>query len=217
MNYDLVIFDLDGTLLDTAPDIGRCLNRALTEHDLSTFSRERLLSVIGPAGRAFYSAIVGSDDDDKIELAKQVVKEYRAYYWEGLVEETRPFPGVTEMLDRLKELGVTMAVASNKPEAQVRKIVSGLGLDHYFAQIVGPESVENAKPDPEVIHLMMKRCDSTPERTMMVGDTHNDVSSGHSAGVTTVFVKWGYQSDVDRDLIDAEISDAAEITAMVEG
>ena len=140
MHYDLVIFDLDGTLCDTAPDIRRCLNRALGEFDMPPLSEEVLMAAIGPAGKAFLKAIVPDGVD--LSLAETIVKRYRSYYEVENTVETKPFPGVVELLEDLKTAGVPQAVASNKPLGQVKTIVKGLGLEKYFIDIVGPESVE---------------------------------------------------------------------------
>ena len=209
MSYDLVIFDLDGTLCDTAPDIRRCLNRALGEFDLPPLSEEALMAAIGPAGKAFLEAIVPPGTD--LELAAEIVKVYRSYYEVENTVETKPFPGVVELLDGLKAAGIPQAVASNKPLGQVETIVKGLNLRDYFIDVVGPESVTNAKPDPEMLHLVMSEAGAAPERTMMVGDTHNDMTSGKNAGVTTVFVDWGYANGVAPETIDVHVKSPDEI------
>ena len=215
MNYDLVIFDLDGTLFDTAPDIGRCLNKALKEFDLPPFPEERIKEVIGPAGKAFYQAILPSED--MLPMAEKIVERYRSYYVVSNTELTRPFAGVKEMLETLMEMGVKMSVASNKPVGQVKNIVTGLGFLDYFDFIYGPEDVTNAKPDPEMLHLVMNGSEIAAEKTLMIGDTHNDMASGRAAGATTVFVEWGYSKDVDPATIDYRITDPAEIVRIVNG
>ena len=215
MKYDLVIFDLDGTLFDTAPDIGRCLNRALAEFGLPPFPEERVKEVIGPAGKAFFQAIVPDEKD--LPLAQKIVELYRSYYVVSNTELTRPFPGVKETLDTLRSLGVKMSVASNKPVGQVRNIIVGLGFAEYFEFVLGPEDVTNPKPDPEMLHRVMENSGVAPERTLMVGDTHNDMTSGKAAGATTVFVTWGYSNDVDPATIDVRVSKPEDIIPVVHG
>ncbi len=213
MQYDLVIFDLDGTLCDTAPDIRRCLNRALREFDLPPLSEKALMAAIGPAGKAFLRAIVPEGTD--LTLAERIVKVYRGYYEVENTVETKPFPGVIELLEALKVLGIAQAVASNKPLGQVETIVDGLGLRDYFIDVVGPESVAKPKPDPEMLHLVMREAGAEPGRTLMVGDTHNDMTSGRNAGAKTVFVDWGYAKDVDPSTIDVHVRTPAEICELV--
>lgn len=221
--YDLVIFDLDGTLCDTAPDIERCLNRALREFDLPQVSRDRVLKAIGPGGKAFYRAIlpdhIVSGSTDYLPLAERVVERYRSYYTESTTEFTRPFPGIVETLGELRRRGVFLAVASNKPQEQTRKIVAELGLSPYFREVIGPESAEHPKPKPDMLRFVMERCQCAADRTLIVGDTDNDMLAGRAAGVTTVFVTWGYRalSEMDPDTIDLVVESPRELEEIVAG
>jgi len=219
--YDLVIFDLDGTLCDTAPDIERCLNRAMREFGLPEVPHDRVLKAIGPGGKAFYRAIlpdsIVESGEDYLPLAEKIVERYRAYYTESTTELTRPFPGVLETLDDLRDLGVLVAVASNKPQEQTRKIVAELGLSRYFLEVIGPESVEHPKPEPDMPRLIMERADVSPGRTLMVGDTDNDMNAGRAAGATTVFATWGYmtQGEIDERNIDLVVERPGELVRIV--
>jgi len=220
--YDVLIFDLDGTLCDTAPDISRCLNRAMRDFDLPPVPHERVLRAIGPGGKAFYRAILPSED--YMPIAERVVERYRAYYTESNTLLTRPFPRVVEMLEDLRTLGVCMAVASNKPQEQTQQIVNALGLSPYFFEVFGPESVEHPKPAPDMLRLAMERASQLsgspirPERTLIVGDTDNDLDAGRAAGVTTAFAAWGYmpQSEINPDSVDWVIHSPAELVEIVE-
>ena len=205
LDVDLVIFDLDGTLLDTAPDIERCLNLAMKDYGLPPLSRDRVLAAIGPGGKAFQESVV--PDPEHADIAAEVVRTYREYYVKSNTQLTRPFEGVVDMLDALSDAGITMAVASNKPQEQCRQIMKALGLDHYFGGIWGPEAVARPKPEPDVLHMVMDLRGAAANRTIMVGDTRNDVAAGRAAGVATVFVSWGYvaASEIDSDLIDVII------------
>ena len=215
--FDLVVFDLDGTLCDTAPDIGRCLNQAMEDFGLPPVPREKLLKAIGPGGTAFHRAIV--PNEEALPLAEKIVDRYRSYYVKSNTVLTRPFPGIIEMLDDLRATGLTMAVASNKPQEQTRQIVRGLGLMPYFAEVVGPEAVPRPKPEPDVLHFLIERVGRgcPPGRTAMVGDTDNDMSAGRAAGVRTVFVTWGYmsESEIAPGSIDIVVSSPKELVAVL--
>jgi len=215
--YDLLIFDLDGTLADTAPDIERCLNLAMEEFSLPPVPHERVLRAIGPGGKAFYEAIL--PDQSLRPMADQVVARYRAHYVRGNTVLTRPFAGVPEMLDALRRRGVRMAVASNKPQAQTKQIIVALGLSPYFAEVVGPESVEHPKPAPDMLRLVMDRCGVEPARAAMVGDTENDMGAGRSAGATTVFVAWGYLAaeEIAPGLIDRFVEHPSDLVLLADG
>ena len=221
--YDLVIFDLDGTLCDTAPDIERCLNRAMREFGLPEVPRDRVLKAIGPGGRGFYQAIMPEDmvsrGEDYLPLAEKVVERYRAHYTASTTELTRPFPGVVEALDALREMGVAMAVASNKPQAQTRKIVAELGLNPYFHEVIGPESVARPKPMADMLVFLIDRTHSARNRTLVVGDTDNDMLAGRAARVTTAFVTWGYRAlaEMDRGTIDIVAGSPWELVEIAAG
>jgi phosphoglycolate phosphatase len=207
LDVDLVIFDLDGTILDTAPDIERCLNLAMKDFNLPPLSRERVLAAIGPGGKAFQESLV--PEPEHADIAADVVKTYRDYYIKSNTQLTRPFEGIVDVLDTLTEAGIKMTVASNKPQEQCRQILKGLGLDHYFCGIWGPEAAARPKPEPDVLHMVMELYGATADRTIMVGDTRNDVAAGRAAGVTSVFVTWGYVdvADIDPDLIDIVVDE----------
>ena len=211
LDVDLAIFDLDGTLLDTAPDIERCANMAMRDFGLPELSRERVLAAIGPGGKAFARTLV--PDPAHADKADDIVRVYRQYYVQQNTELTRPYEGVVPMLDALRDADVAMAVASNKPQDQCRQILSGLKLDGYFTGIWGPEAAAHPKPEPDVLHFVMNERGATPDRTIMVGDTRNDVAAGRAAGVLTVFVSWGYVpvSEIDPDLIDVVIDHPSEL------
>ncbi len=211
LDVDLVIFDLDGTLLNTAPDIERCVNLAMKDYGLPAMSRERVLEIIGPGGRAFQDALV---PDPKLKhKAEEIVQTYREYYTKSNTLLTRPYDGVVDVLNALRDTGVPMYVASNKPQVQCIQILQALKLDHYFRAIYGPEATPHPKPEPNVLHLIMEQTGAMPERTVMVGDTNNDMAAGHAAGVTTVFVSWGYipESAIPPELIDVVIDTPAEL------
>ena len=219
LRYELAVFDLDGTLCDTAPDIGRCLDRAMADFGLPPVPRDKLLRAIGPGGTAFHRAIMPSEE--AMPLAGKIVERYRGYYMKENTELTRPFPGIVEMLEECHGVGLSMAVASNKPQEQTRQIVTNLGLDRFFFDVAGPESVALPKPAPDIIHRLMEweGAIRSPQCSAMVGDTDNDMNAGRAAGVTTVFVTWGYmaQFDILSENIDRVVSTPSELASVLTG
>ena len=214
LDVDLVIFDLDGTILHTAPDIERCVNLAMDDFSLPHLTQEQILKAIGPGGTAFHETLV--PDPALADKREEIVQRYRSYYVQQNTVLTRPFDGVVQVLDALRDAGVKMCVVSNKPQDQCRQILSGLKLDHYFLGIWGPEAVDHPKPEPDALLFAMRECGSTAERSIMVGDTINDMASGHAADVPTVFVTWGYvdESEIPPELIDVAIDDPSELLAL---
>ncbi len=214
--FDLAIFDLDGTLADTAPDIERALNKAMADFGRPPIPREQVLRAIGPGGTAFYEAILPGS---ATEVAEEVVRRYREYYTVANAVHTRPFPGIVESLEHLRDAGVRMVVASNKPQPQSAQIVRGLGLARYFDGVFGPEDVERPKPEPDMLALAMNKCDVEADRAVMFGDTVNDMAAGRSAGATTAFVSWGYAplEHIDPTLVDLTVERPSDVARIVEG
>jgi phosphoglycolate phosphatase len=182
----LAIFDLDGTLVDSVDDLASSVNYALALHGLPTRSREEVLGFIGNGARPLIERSVGA----RKELVEPVLRDWWAYYSNHMLDETRPYPGVRELLKGARR---TMAVQSNKPGDMVRKILEGLGLLSHFAVVLG--GGESApKPDPAGVKLILDRTGARVEDTVFIGDLPADVTTARNAGVELVAVTWGLGS-----------------------
>jgi phosphoglycolate phosphatase len=214
--FDLAIFDLDGTLADTAPDIERALNKAMADFGRPPVPHERVLRSIGAGAKASCEAILPGED---LERAAEIVTRYREYYDAANTVWTQPFAGIDGALEALRAGGVKMAVASNKRQPQSEQIIRELGLMGYFSDVFGPEDVERPKPEPDMLKLTMERCGVGPDRSVMVGDTVYDVAAGRASGATTALVTWGYVpvDEIDRTLVDRVVSSPRELVDMVVG
>ncbi len=193
MKYKAVIFDLDGTLVDSAPDIHRCVNMALKDFELEEIGLEQTRKAIGPAGDGFRLAIL-KGRRDLMPFAEKVELRYRDYYWESSTELTRPFARMEETLIALKESGARLGVATNKPLAQSQRILDKLSLSGYMDAVLGPESVERAKPAGDMVLAAVEQLDGSADMSLMVGDTDNDSLAGRAAGVDICMVTYGYMS-----------------------
>jgi phosphoglycolate phosphatase len=185
--YELIIFDLDGTLVDSAPDVLSAANKALGQMRLPLLRDEQIKKAIGPSSEVFAAVALGEHNLQRTEEFFQI---YRAWYLEHCADRTAPFAGIMEMLENLRSL--KLAVASNKPFIFVQKILTSLSMDSLFEISVAPEMAGKPKPDPAMIHYILDRLNTEPEKALVVGDTDNDILAAQSAGVAVCAADWGY-------------------------
>jgi len=189
MQNRTAIFDLDGTLVDSRPDIRAALNRLMAARDQPPFGLEEVTRFIGDGvpvllQRAF--AARGLPPDPTALPA--FLTDYEAH----AAVETRPFPGMVAALEHLAATGWRMAVCTNKPERAARLLLEALGLEGRFAALGGGDSFPVRKPDPAHVLATLMAAGGEPGRAVMVGDHHNDIASGRGAGLPVVFCLWGY-------------------------
>ncbi|WP_420382240.1 HAD family hydrolase [Novosphingobium sp.] len=198
--YDCVGFDLDGTLLDTAWDLGHALNHALTSIGRATIPLADVRSLIGGGtGQMLRNGMArtgGVDEAILPDLTERLV----AYYEANIACHTRLYPGGEAMLNDLAARGVTLAVATNKREALAIRLFDTLGLTHRFATIIGGDTLgpDRAKPKPDMLHEMIRR--TSANRTAFVGDTTYDVGAARAAGLPVVAVSFGFCDQPPQDL-----------------
>jgi phosphoglycolate phosphatase len=184
-----LLLDLDGTLVDTAPDVCAALNRLMRSRGLAPFSLAETAAMIGDGVaalvlRAFAARAQRPDD--------QAVAEFGRDYAARVAEESRPFPGVIEFLREQADAGWRMAVCTNKPEAAARKLLDNIGLGHLLQAVGGGDTFPVRKPDPAHLLATLRLAGGEPSGAVMVGDHANDVVAAHGAGVKVIFVTWGY-------------------------
>jgi phosphoglycolate phosphatase len=208
-----LLLDLDGTLVDTAPDLSAALNRLMVSRGLAPFSLAETKAMIGDGvtvlvGRAF-AARGGTPDD-------QAMADFGHDYGAHLADASQPFPGVPAFLRAHADAGWRMAVCTNKTEAAARTLLETLGLLRFVGAIGGGDSFPVRKPDP--VHLLstLRLVGGEPARAVMVGDHRNDVVAAHGAGMKVVFVTWGYGPVAMGEGADAVVGDLPALTAAVE-
>ncbi len=198
MKYELVCFDLDGTLVDSTADIRAALVHALAavppadvrldEHALSCAG-------LGLPLDEFYALARPAPHPHAGEAGRRrFVDAYRSYYHAHLLDKTRPFDGVAETLALVKPLraaGLRVAVATTKKTLTAERVLGGLGLAHHFDLILGTEEPMPHKPAPDLLLACARRLDRDPRRGLMVGDTERDVLAGRAAGMRTCGVTYG--------------------------
>ncbi|MBN8815192.1 MAG: HAD-IA family hydrolase [Sphingomonas sp.] len=178
--FDIVGFDLDGTLVDSAGDLAAAVNHALSAAGRPPFAVEQIRPMIGGGARLMLqTALRASGGDEQLDALLPVLL---AYYEANIAVTTRPFPGVTAALDALAARGVTLAIVTNKRERFTDLLLGELGLTDRFACIISGDTIPGkAKPDPEPIVEMIRRCGGG--RAAFVGDSRYDVEAARAAGV----------------------------------
>ncbi len=196
MSSPLVIFDLDGTLIDTAPDLIDSLNHTIAPAGLAPMTLDDLHHLVGQGARvmikrAFELRKVKLDEADAEVLFNNFVDHYR----QNMPGKSRPFPGVVECLERLAAAGMTIAICTNKSEPLAIPLIEELGLTSHFATITGGDTFPVRKPDAAHIFGTIEKAGGTKDNAVMVGDSVNDILAAKNAGVPSIGVDFGY-SDV---------------------
>lgn len=210
----LIIFDLDGTLLDTREDIANACNHALR---MCGCPERRLEEYNMLVGRGIYNLFRGAlPEDMRSEDMVMKMKSYFVPYYNAHIDDcTRPYPGIVLMLDKLASRGISFAVASNKYQEGTESLVSKYFGKYDFVRILGQRDGKPIKPDPEIVYEAMAGIPGiTPEQTVYCGDSDVDMQTGMNAGVRTVGVTWGFRTREELSAYDPWllVEKAEEIT-----
>lgn len=190
MPIELIIFDLDGTLVDTCEDLKNALNYCLKRHGIEEYSTEEVKDMIGEGVRRFIEKALENRGASP-NLVDSIIDCFVTYYSEHISDYTKPYPGVIETLKRLSD--IKKAVISNKLTTLSVKTLNNLGLSHYFDLIAGNDFFYEQKPSAVPIIKTIERFNTKRENTLMVGDSNIDIDAGKSAGIKTVGVTYGYK------------------------
>jgi len=185
------LFDLDGTLVDSARDLQNAVNVVLTEEGLREIDRAEVTSMIGDgAGKLVERAINATGGD--VGRMSILVSRFLAIYEANASRYTEAYPGVWDTLEGLTTLGLPLAVVTNKPYRATIDILDTLGLHTFFRAVIGGDTLPERKPDPAPILLALERLSAEPEAALMVGDNYHDVQAARAAGVSAFAVTYGY-------------------------
>ena len=210
-----IAFDLDGTLVDTAPDLVGTLNHLLAEASLAPLSLATARPFIGRGAgwlieRGFAAAGAPVAESRKAALLDRFIARYRL----RIADESRPFPGMVEAVSELRAAGARLCVCTNKRTDLSRALLDALALSHLFDAVVGPDSAGAAKPDPRHLAFAVAEAGGTLERTVMVGDAATDAGAARAAGAALVLVSFGYTETPAAELApDVLIHHFDELTA----
>lgn len=192
----LIIFDFDGTAVDTITDVGICFNEALRlnrfpQHPLENFGR-----FAGGNLETVVSRMLPQDQvtDENITRVKTV---YRELYLNSTKPNTKPYPGMMELMDSLKLAGFKLTINSNKGQALLDDMVEKMFPTGYFDSVVGYLEDRPSKPDPYGVDMICRVCGCTREDAIYIGDGKSDINTAANAGIPCVFVRWGQGSEAD--------------------
>jgi len=187
-----VLFDLDGTLIDSLPDLVAAVNRMLAAWGRAPLSADAVKALVG-GGAAILVEQAFLTTGGPVDLpVDELLRRFLADYEPRSAESTRPWPAVIETLTRLKESGLALAVCTNKPSGATTVVLAKLGLAHFFDVVVGADDTPALKPDPIHIQVILDRLGVTADQAAMVGDSYNDIAAARAARVPTVAVSFGY-------------------------
>jgi phosphoglycolate phosphatase len=205
-----LVFDLDGTLIDSRRDLTTAVNRMRAELDLPPLALEQVVTMVGEGARRLVERAL----PERPERVEQALARFLGHYWEVCLETTRAYPGVPEMLSALAAR-YPLALLSNKGETFSRRILDGLGLSRFFREILGGDSLPTRKPDPAGLRLLAERLGVAVERLLLVGDTWIDAEAAGNAGCAFALVEWGFPRPPKPDgpKADLRAATAAELTA----
>ncbi|REG29707.1 phosphoglycolate phosphatase [Archangium gephyra] len=184
------LFDLDGTLLDSLHDIGAAMNHALATQGLPVHPLADYRRFVGEGVRVLVGRAVPQGREEHHDA---VMASYKAFYAEHLLDHTRPYPGVHEVLSRLQAEGVKLAVLSNKPDAATRRLVEALLPDVRFGAVYGERTGVPRKPDPTAALGIAAELGVAPGECAFIGDTAVDMDTARAAGMYSVGVTWGFR------------------------
>jgi phosphoglycolate phosphatase len=188
MPINTFLFDLDGTLVDSIPDLTRSVNLLRSELGLPALSSGQVRSYVGDGvGLLLQRAL------PEQLFNQQRRTRFMEIYTDHLTDETLVYPGIKTFLEMHR--GRPMAVVTNKPQGLAEIIVERLGLARFFAEVIGAERALQRKPHPDMVNHALKQLGSRPERTVLLGDHHVDLRAAHAAGVRACFCAWGLGHD----------------------
>lgn len=188
-----LLFDLDGTLADTAADLCETLNVILELHGRERVSEARVRHLVGGGARLLLErGFRETGEEASEELLDQSFDEFLDYYERHIADHTKLWPGVRDQLDLLAERGTLMAVCTNKVEGLSRKLIGMLGIDHYFPVVIGGDTLPVKKPDPEHLLEAIRQLGGDKAHAVMVGDSEADVYAAKNAGIPSICVTFGY-------------------------
>lgn len=213
-----VVFDLDGTLVETAPDLLEALAVSLAEEGVPPLPYDQGRGLIGAGARALVErglSVAGRTlTTERVDALHEV---FLAHYSAHIADKSRPYAGCVEALDRLKAQGAKLAVCTNKVEGLARQLLDALGLTDRFDAIVGGDTYPTSKPAAEPLLGAIERAGGAPGKAVMVGDSGTDVEAARAAGVPVIVATFGYTLVAARDLGgDALIDRFDELDAAIE-
>lgn len=191
MKQIALLFDLDGTLVDSVPDLAAAANRLLAELDRLPLGEAEVARMVGDGVAKLVERVLAARGLGAL-APEPAVRRFSAFYEADAATLTRPFPGVLDGLASFTAAGVQLAVCTNKPETATRTVLEALGLARFFPVVLGGDSLPVRKPDPAPLRAALARLNVAPQAAAMIGDHRNDVLAARGAGVAAILARYGY-------------------------
>ena len=192
MKYDLVIFDMDGTILNTLEDLTDTMNYCLEKYNMPQKSLVEIRSYVGNGIQKLIERAVPSETDSK--LIDAVCKTFNVYYKGHCAIKTRPYDGICEVISALKSNGIKTAVVSNKPDYAVKSLCEDY-FSGLFDYAVGDKTGMRRKPYPDGVNKVMNHFGISPDKTVYIGDSDVDYRTAQNAGIDVIMVGWGFKDE----------------------
>ena len=186
----LIVFDLDGTLIDSSRDLADATNALIGEFGGMPLSVDEITSYVGEGATLLVRRALKAAGLDR--LPADALDRFLVHYAERLTVHTRPYPGIPEALDRLRDYGCELAVLTNKPERATKEILRRLGLDWRFTEVMGGDTSAGRKPDPAGLLQIIQRGGASPLSTLLVGDSLIDFKTARNAGTRICLARYGF-------------------------
>ncbi len=200
-----IVFDLDGTLIDTAPDLVRALNETMDLEGLPRVPLSIVRRMVGQGARVLIERAAGlANVQFSVERLDQLTKAFVEFYRADIARDSRPFPGLEAALDTLAATGAKFAVCTNKRTDLSQQLLDELKLSERFSVIVGADAVEHRKPHPDHYRAAVTRAGGNVRRSIMIGDTAADVGTARAAGAPVVVVRFGYCEEESCERLGAD-------------
>lgn len=193
--YKACIFDLDGTLCDSLESIAHCSNRVLQKFGMKEAPLENYKIFVGDGADMLIRRFLRFGGDQEAARFEEAKRLYREYFREGCLYNVKPYPGIMETLQGLKEQGAVLGVISNKPHPNTASVIAHVFGSDFFQWIEGQSEKFPRKPDPSGALYVAKKLQVKPEECIYIGDTGTDMRTGRAAGMYTVGVLWGFRDE----------------------
>lgn len=214
MKYELVIFDLDGTLLNTIGDLAASVDYVMRSRSLPEHTDAEYRQMVGGGIKRLVERALPAELAANEAYVEDCVSQFRRYYVDNIDRHTQPYEGMQELLRSLRKQGVKVAVASNKFQHGTERLVAKFFSDVDFVAIEGNREGAPLKPDPQIVHNILAIADVDASRAIMVGDSGIDIRTAKAAGIASVGVAWGFR--FAEELYDAGATDVVSTTAELE-
>ncbi|MCO4771236.1 MAG: phosphoglycolate phosphatase [Deltaproteobacteria bacterium] len=213
-----LLFDLDGTLVDSKRDLAKATNLLLEELGFQAIDLETVCTFVGRGARALVRrALNHADPAGTVSADDPRLRHFLGHYQSVMLATTTPFPGVMGGLESLRAAGIPMAIVTNKPEAPAREVLAGLGMTEFFGVIYGGDTLPTRKPEPDMLVQAAADLGVSLEGAWMVGDSDVDIDAAHAAGVPGVWCSWGGFHPERPHNADQRVDVFSELVAMTLG